>query len=82
MDEEDLAELKESRSLVDTNEQTDIFEFRSGTQELHVERKDNAHGLGYTPGLGLNESVGVKTAPKSGPKISGENEHIITQCTL
>ena len=26
---------------------------------LLVDRKDNAHGLGYRPGIGLNDSLGV-----------------------
>ncbi len=37
-------------------------------------RKDNFHGLGYNPGMGLNESVGHGGGAQkgsSGPKISG-----------
>src|SRR4051794_28977963 len=41
------------------------------TGMLVVERKDNSHGLGYRPGMGLNESLGVKGASKAGPKLSG-----------
>jgi G patch domain-containing protein 1 len=36
-----------------------------------AERKDNSHGLGYRPGMGLNESLGVKGAGKAGPKLAG-----------
>lgn len=38
-----------------------------------VERKDNSHGLGYKPGMGLHESVGGKSGSESakGPRISG-----------
>ncbi|TFK39732.1 hypothetical protein BDQ12DRAFT_681110 [Crucibulum laeve] len=32
------------------------------TPVLRVERKDNSHGLGYRPGLGLQESVGQKAS--------------------
>lgn len=41
------------------------------TPMLIVDRKDNAHGLGYTPGMGLNDSLGVggKAAAK-GPNLS------------
>ncbi|GLB41621.1 putative protein of unknown function (DUF1604) [Lyophyllum shimeji] len=35
------------------------------TLVLLVERKDNAHGLGYTPGMGLHESVGGKRGTES-----------------
>lgn len=31
------------------------------TPILIVGRKDNSHGLGYCPGVSLNESLGVKT---------------------
>lgn len=42
------------------------------TPVLIVERKDNFHGLGYRPGMGLNESVGVKgESTQTGTKISG-----------
>ncbi|KAJ7138800.1 hypothetical protein C8R46DRAFT_1168247 [Mycena filopes] len=39
------------------------------TSILTVARKDNSHGLGYHPGMGLNESVGSKGAA-SGPKLA------------
>ncbi|KAJ7663790.1 hypothetical protein DFH06DRAFT_1295824 [Mycena polygramma] len=39
------------------------------TTVLLVERKDNSHGLGYHPGMGLSESVGGKSAA-SGPKLA------------
>lgn len=42
------------------------------TPILLVGRKDNSHGLGYHPGMGLNESLGVKSGGSaSGPKLSG-----------
>ncbi|KAK7031616.1 hypothetical protein R3P38DRAFT_821959 [Favolaschia claudopus] len=41
------------------------------TPILVVDRKDNSHGLGYRPGMGLNESVGSsRSAAASGPKLS------------
>jgi G patch domain-containing protein 1 len=41
------------------------------TPILVVERKDNSHGLGYHPGMGLAESVGGKSGGVSGPKLAG-----------
>jgi len=42
------------------------------TTVLVVERKDNFHGLGYRPGMSLNESLGAKGSNTlSGPNISG-----------
>jgi G patch domain-containing protein 1 len=42
------------------------------TPILAVERKDNSHGLGYLPGLSLNERHGVKGGEaSSGPKLAG-----------
>ncbi|KAG6839878.1 hypothetical protein C0991_010860 [Blastosporella zonata] len=42
------------------------------TPILLVERKDDSHGLGYNPGMGLHESLGGKGAPEGskGPRIS------------
>ncbi|KAJ4474861.1 hypothetical protein J3R30DRAFT_3337189 [Lentinula aciculospora] len=42
------------------------------TPVLVVERKDNSHGLGYRPGMSLNDSLGVKSGNGSstGPNIS------------
>ncbi|KAF9466188.1 hypothetical protein BDZ94DRAFT_1252313 [Collybia nuda] len=41
------------------------------TRILLVDRKDNAHGLGYHPGMGLNESLGVKGSNGPvGPKLA------------
>ncbi|KAF7345375.1 G-patch domain [Mycena venus] len=41
------------------------------TVVLAVERKDNSHGLGYHPGMGLNESVGgARGGATSGPKLA------------
>lgn len=41
------------------------------TPILTVKRKDNLHGLGYTPGLSLNESLGGPSASGTGPKLAG-----------
>lgn len=44
------------------------------TPILAVERKDNSHGLGYRPGMSLNERLGVKGggSTSTGPKLSCE----------
>jgi G patch domain-containing protein 1 len=44
------------------------------TPILLVDRKDNAHGLGYRAGMGLNDSLGVSkgTEGLKGPKLSCE----------
>lgn len=42
---------------------------RRDTPLLVVRRKDNSHGLGYSPGLGLNESLG-REGEKQGPNLS------------
>ena|ERR1700734_3188166 len=39
------------------------------TPILVVERKDNTHGLGYRPGMGLNDSLGIGKGA-GGPKES------------
>ena len=41
------------------------------TAVLHVNRKDNSHGLGYVPGLSLNESLGGNSGGSQGPKLAG-----------
>lgn len=49
---------------------------RRDTPLLFVQRKDNSHGLGYTPGMGLNDSLGrggggdERDAEGRGPKLS------------
>ena len=45
---------------------------------LRVERKENAQGLGYTPDLNLQQSLGRAGAPKamSGPSLAGRTSHI------
>ena len=61
-DEEDLEEAKKHTYP------------RRDTPVLVSHRKDNFHGLGYSPGMGLNESVGYGTGAgkgPSGPNISG-----------
>jgi G patch domain-containing protein 1 len=47
------------------------------TPLLLPQRKDNTHGLGYSPGMGLHESVtGRKMgAEGSGPRISGTSQY-------
>lgn len=41
------------------------------TSVLIVDRKDNSHGLGYRPGMSLNETLGVKArGDASGPKLA------------
>lgn len=45
---------------------------RRDTPLLLVSRKDNSHGLGYTPGLGLNESLGGRAGGENkGPRLAG-----------
>jgi len=46
---------------------------RADTPLTVVPRKDNTHGLGYTAGLSLNDSLGNgPDSQPSGPRISGE----------
>ncbi|KAI0079117.1 hypothetical protein K474DRAFT_1705947 [Panus rudis PR-1116 ss-1] len=42
---------------------------RRDTPLVAAPRKDNAHGLGYTPGISLNESLGRGKEPQ-GPRLS------------
>lgn len=45
---------------------------RQDTPLTIVPRKDNAHGLGYTSGLSLDDALGNDPNPRpSGPRISG-----------
>lgn len=45
---------------------------RRDTPLLLVPRKDNSHGLGYTPGMSLNEAVSGKgNAEAKGPRLAG-----------
>ena len=41
------------------------------TPVLHVNRKDNNHGLGYVPDLSLNESIGGNSGGSQGPRLAG-----------
>lgn len=34
-------------------------------------KKEDSHGLGYVPGLSLNDTLAVESGSKSGPNISG-----------
>ncbi|KAI0690482.1 hypothetical protein BC835DRAFT_1435011 [Cytidiella melzeri] len=44
---------------------------RRDTPLLAVPRKDNSHGLGYSPGMGLHESLGVRGDGKQkGPRLA------------
>ncbi|RDB18586.1 G patch domain-containing protein 1 [Hypsizygus marmoreus] len=45
---------------------------RRDTKLLLVDRKDNSHGLGYSPGMGLHESLGVKGGKgvSAGPNLA------------
>lgn len=40
------------------------------TPLILVERKDNSHGIGYTPGMGLNESLGASANTSKGPQLA------------
>ncbi|KAI0825617.1 hypothetical protein BC629DRAFT_1578337 [Irpex lacteus] len=46
---------------------------RRDTPLLVVSRKDNSHGLGYSPGMGLNESLGQggSSSAAKGPRLAG-----------
>jgi len=46
---------------------------RRDTKVLLIERKDNSHGVGYDPGMGLNQSLGVNEneGHSKDPRISG-----------
>ncbi len=46
---------------------------RRDTPLLAVSRKDNSHGLGYSPGMGLNESLGQggSSSAVKGPRLAG-----------
>ncbi len=47
------------------------------TPVIRFDRKDNFHGLGYRPGMSLNESLGVNGGkPSSGPNLSGALTHL------
>ncbi|GJE93220.1 G patch domain-containing protein [Phanerochaete sordida] len=43
---------------------------RRDTPLLLVSRKENSHGLGYTPGMSLNESLGGRAADQKGPRLA------------
>ena len=66
-----LDDLKLSPSEEDEEAQKHTYP-RADTPLTVVPRKDNAHGLGYTPGLSLNDALGDGRDPQSsGPRISG-----------
>jgi len=46
---------------------------RRDTKVLLIERKDNSHGVGYDPEMGLNQSLGEKEneGHSKDPRISG-----------
>lgn len=67
-DEEDVAEAKKHMYP------------RRDTQVMLAPRKDNFHGLGYSPGMGLNESVGYGQGGErgpGGPNISGTSRQVL-----
>lgn len=41
------------------------------TPVLHVNRKDNSHGLGYVPGLSLNGILGGNSGGTQGQRLAG-----------
>ena len=66
-----LDDLKLDPSEEDDEAQKHTYP-RADTPLTVVPRKDNTHGLGYTPGLSLNDALGNDRDPKpSGPQISG-----------
>jgi G patch domain-containing protein 1 len=51
------------------------------TPILSVDRKDNSHGLGYSPGMGLHEGLGVKASDRnSGPKLVRTCACLVIKC--
>ncbi|KAG6871302.1 hypothetical protein C0993_003522, partial [Termitomyces sp. T159_Od127] len=65
--------LNELANIPDDDEEASKHTYAPrDTPVLVVERKDNSHGLGYKPGMGLHESVGGKSGSGSvkGPRIS------------
>lgn len=66
-----LDDLKLSPNEEDEEAQKHTYP-RTDTPLTVVPRKDNAHGLGYAPGLSLNDALGDGRDPQpSGPRISG-----------
>lgn len=39
----------------------------------NIDRKDNWHGMGYKPGMGLHESMGTKSASGRGSDVNAPN---------
>lgn len=60
------------RDLEDDEEANKHMYAPRDTPLLIVDRKDNSHGIGYTPGMGLNTTVGGNK-DHNGPKLSGES---------
>lgn len=62
-----------SASIPEDDEEASKHSYaRRDTTVLAVTRKDNSHGLGYRPGMSLNESLGDNGAgPSSGPRLAG-----------
>ncbi|KAF4592842.1 hypothetical protein EYR38_008546 [Pleurotus pulmonarius] len=61
-----------STSIPEDDEEASKHSYaRRDTTVLAVTRKDNSHGLGYRPGMSLNESLGDNGAgPSSGPRLA------------
>ena len=57
----------------DDEEATKHLYPRRDTPLLIVARKEDAHGLGYVPGLGLNASVGAEGSAQKGPQLAGSS---------
>ncbi|KDQ26505.1 hypothetical protein PLEOSDRAFT_1057061 [Pleurotus ostreatus PC15] len=61
-----------STSIPEDDEEASKHSYaRRDTTVLAITRKDNSHGLGYRPGMSLNESLGDNGAgPSSGPRLA------------
>ena len=46
---------------------------RRDTKPLIYKKKDNVHGIGYTPGMGLNEMIATESGALSNKKSLGPN---------
>ena len=54
---------------------------RRDTPVLSTPRKENSHGIGYIPGMSLNDTLdGGKSNANSGRQISGEYEFVLWKC--
>lgn len=78
-------DLKLDESNVDEEAKKHTYP-RRDTPMLLVPRKENPHGIGYIPGMSLDDSLGgSNNASSSGPQISGTcggNHILLVQLTL